>query len=87
MNHDRAQNRKPTDDGYVLVITAISIVVMLGFSAVAVDLGAVYNLRRQDQSAADIGALGAAQDLGDDTATVMSSIALVNSTLDRKSVV
>ncbi len=79
----RSGRRCGGEDGYTLVITAVSIVIMLGFSAIAVDLGSVYNLRRQDQSAADVAALGAAQDLGEDAAAVQRAIGLAESSLDR----
>ncbi len=51
------------DDGVVLVVATLTLVVLLGFAAFAVDLGGLYNERRQDQSSADMGALAAAQEL------------------------
>ena len=43
--------------GAVLAMTLIMLLVLLGFAAFAVDLGAQYNLRRQGQSAADAAVL------------------------------
>ncbi|MGD9704273.1 MAG: pilus assembly protein TadG-related protein [Acidimicrobiia bacterium] len=50
------------DDGVVLVWVAIMIVVLLGFGALVLDLGALYHERRQLQNGADAGALAVAQD-------------------------
>lgn len=63
---------RQADDGVVLVVATLTLVVLLGFAALAVDLGGLYNERRQDQSAADVAALAAAQELPahDDVATV-----------------
>jgi hypothetical protein len=55
---------------------AAAMVMMLVFTAIAVDLGAQYNERRQDQTAADAGALAGAQHLAlgtaDATTTAMT---------------
>lgn len=52
-----------TDDrGASAIVIAISMVVLLGFAALAIDAtGLGFNERRQDQSAADVGALAAVQ--------------------------
>jgi Flp pilus assembly protein TadG len=71
------------DDGFALLFLGLTLVVMLGFAAFAVDLGAVYNARRQDQSAADVAALGAAQDLQGSDATIVAQVrTLVEGTLE-----
>jgi hypothetical protein len=49
--------------GAVLIMTALMLVVLLGISALVVDLGYAYEMRRQAQNSADAAALGAAQDL------------------------
>jgi hypothetical protein len=57
---DRARHRRwvgDEDRGIILPMTALMMVVLLGFTAFAVDLGILYNERRQNQSAADNGAL------------------------------
>ena len=43
--------RAQGDDGIVIVFFALILVVLLIFGAFAIDLGSVYNARRQDQSA------------------------------------
>ena len=53
------------DNGFVLVLVAMMMVVIVVMAGFATDLGAAYNDRRQDQSAADAAALAAVQDLGD----------------------
>jgi hypothetical protein len=60
--HRLAQGSRD-DRGLVLAIAALVLTGLLVMSAMAVDLCAVYNERRQDQSAADAAALAAAQDL------------------------
>lgn len=50
------------DDGVVAVITAVLLVVLLGFGAIVVDLGALYAERRQLQNGADAAAIAVAQD-------------------------
>lgn len=47
------------DRGLTLVVSALVLVIMLIFAAFAVDVGAVYNERRQDQAAADAASLAA----------------------------
>jgi Flp pilus assembly protein TadG len=49
------------DQGATAIIIALCLVFLLGMAALAVDLGMGFNERRQDQSAADVGALAAAQ--------------------------
>ena len=54
--------RRFVDDerGAVLVLVTLLMVVLFGFAALAVDLGAAWAERRQDQSAADAAAMAAA---------------------------
>src|SRR5688572_8816781 len=47
--------------GQVLMITAVAMVVLLGICALCIDLGFSWMLRRQEQNAADPGALAAAR--------------------------
>ncbi|MDP1807554.1 MAG: Tad domain-containing protein [Acidimicrobiales bacterium] len=52
------------------------------FASFAVDLGGVYNARRNDQNAADAASLGGVQDLSGSNATVIASVkALTHGTL------
>jgi hypothetical protein len=70
------------DRGLTMVIVALLLVVLMVFAAFAVDLGGLYNARRQDQSAADSGATAGALDL-DDPAAVLSQVdQRVSNTLD-----
>lgn len=54
--------------GAVLVLVALLMTVLLGVLAIAVDVGYTYMQRSQAQTAADSGALAAAQNLPDDPA-------------------
>ena len=49
------------DSGVTAVLVAMSMLLLMGFTAVAVDSGILFNDRRQQQSAADGGALAAVQ--------------------------
>jgi Putative Flp pilus-assembly TadE/G-like len=51
--------------GQVLVITAASMIVLLGIAALVVDLGMSWMLRRQEQNAADPAAIAAARHIKD----------------------
>jgi Flp pilus assembly protein TadG len=51
------------DEGQVLIQTTIMLLVLLGFVALAVDVGHVYGERRRLQNAADAGALAGAYEL------------------------
>lgn len=50
-----------TDTGAAMVTIAISMLLLMGMAAIAIDSGILYNDRRQQQSAADGGALAAVQ--------------------------
>ncbi len=54
MKHQKAES------GYILVTVAILLIVLLGFTALAVDVGMLYVSRTQSQRAADAGALAGA---------------------------
>jgi len=56
----RPNTRARREGGFAIVLVALLLVVMLVFAAFVVDLGAVFNARRNDQNAADVGALGGA---------------------------
>jgi Flp pilus assembly protein TadG len=49
--------------GAILVIVSMSLVVLLGMTALAIDLSSFYKAQRQAQTAADAGALAGAEDL------------------------
>ena len=50
-----------SEKGQIIVLLAVAIVALLGFAALAVDVGMVYSDRRYDQSVADSAALAGAQ--------------------------
>lgn len=58
-----SQTPAPTrrDRGQILVIVAVGMVVLLGIGALVVDLGMSWMLRREEQNAADPGAIAAAR--------------------------
>ncbi len=49
-----------SDRGASAILVAASLLLLVGMAAVAIDLGAGFNERRQDQTAADLGALSGA---------------------------
>lgn len=61
----RRTERCADEGGFVLVLVALTLVVSLTFVAFAVDVGAGLSERRQDQTAADSGALAGVQLLSD----------------------
>ena len=60
-----AGGRLTGEGGLALPFVAVMMVVLLAFTAFAVDIGAAYAVRRQSQSAADSAVLGAAQQMLD----------------------
>lgn len=62
----RARSRLKREDGAVVLIFALILIVLLGFAAVAVDVSALYVERRHAQTAADVGVLSGAQFAGID---------------------
>lgn len=76
--------RAKDDQGLAIVIVALSLVVLMMFAALAIDMGAVYNHRRIDQNSADAGSLGGAQDLLSDNVTLVAQVkARVHGTLGK----
>jgi uncharacterized membrane protein len=64
--------------GVMSIMTAISAMVLLGFTAGAVDFGSVYLKSRQLQGAADLAAMSAANDLGNAQAAANATVAANN---------
>ncbi len=60
---------EPTEKGGVTVIVALLMVVLLGFVAIAVDVGAIYSERSQLQSGADAATIATAQKCARDAAS------------------
>jgi hypothetical protein len=54
------KQRHPSESGQAIVLLAVSIVVLLGFTALAIDGGMVFSDRRHAQNAADAAALAGA---------------------------
>ena len=77
----RLPPRATGEEGVALPLFALLLVVFMIFVAFAVDLGAIYNLRREDQSAADVAALAAAQELPNKTAAVAAAKSYAHDTL------
>lgn len=61
--------RFPTRTAAILPLTAVSIVVLLGFVALSIDIGMLMIVRNQCQNAADAAAMAGARTLTGDTAT------------------
>ena len=59
--------------GVSLVLLALSVVVIFGFAALAVDLGHLYNVKDQLQVAADAAALSGAAELGSSSDTTQTA--------------
>ncbi len=74
MNH-----KKPLEKGQAIIVMMLGIVVLLGFTALAIDGGMVYSQRRAAQNAADAAALaGALQKVNNNDDTAADN-AIVNS--------
>ncbi len=56
-----AQRVATGERGASIILIALSMVVLLGFAAIAVDVASIHNERRNSQSAADVGDLAGAQ--------------------------
>jgi Flp pilus assembly protein TadG len=59
----RSKYFRSDDSGSVMLLTAISIVVLLGFAALAIDIGHLYVVKNELQNAADAGANAGARNL------------------------
>jgi len=59
------RNKRNRRRGTVAVLTAVSLVVLMGFAALAVDVGMLYNAREESQRTADSAALAGAWELLD----------------------
>ena len=56
------------DRGAAALFVAVSMILMLGMAALAIDLGAGFNERRQDQTSSDLAAVAGALSFGDNDA-------------------
>src|SRR5437762_10583804 len=71
---ESAPMRKDSESGYVLFTVAASLFVLVGFTALAVDIGTVLSSRTQLQHAADAAALAGAYTFTVPTATEAKAI-------------
>ncbi|MEE8374891.1 MAG: Tad domain-containing protein [Acidimicrobiia bacterium] len=76
----RANSRN--ESGAVAILVAISMVVLLGIAAIAIDLGAGFNERRQDQTSADLAAVAGALSFGSKSAMVSQVLTVARANLD-----
>ncbi len=56
------KNFRKAESGQILVITALSMTVLLGFMAIAINVGLLFNARRKLQNAVDAAATSGAID-------------------------
>src|SRR4051794_31019421 len=57
----RRKTGRDSEHGSILVMTALTLVVLLGITALAIDVGFWYDLRNRMQGAADVAARSAAR--------------------------
>lgn len=74
--------RWKSEEGSSLITLAFVLFLLLGVAAVAIDLSAAWNERRQDQTAADLAALAGALSYGDDDAVADEVMATARLNLD-----
>ena len=70
------------DRGATAILVAISMVVLLGIAAIAIDLGAGFNERRQDQTASDLAAVAGALSFGNKSAMVSQALVVARANLE-----
>lgn len=70
------QRLKNEEDGAIAVLVALSLIVLFGFGALAVDVGQIYQERRELQNGADAAALASAQDCADGDPLVAAACAV-----------
>ena len=61
------------EKGVALILIAVSIIVLFGFGALAIDVGHLYNVKNQLQAAADAAALAGASEMGSGDLATMAS--------------
>ncbi|HET9102812.1 MAG TPA: pilus assembly protein TadG-related protein [Solirubrobacteraceae bacterium] len=76
----RLRSRLGEESGAILVITAVMLIVIIGFAALAIDVGSFYQAQRQAQGAADAGALAGADALAASGAAAASATASATAT-------
>jgi Flp pilus assembly protein TadG len=61
---------KPAEQGFVLIVTGIAVMLLIGVAALAIDLGRLYVIRAELQSFTDAAALTAARDFDGSAASL-----------------
>lgn len=74
--------RNRSEEGASAILVAASLLLLVGMAAVAIDLGAGFNARRQDQTAADLAATTAAIEAANQTIAVTEALEVARSNLD-----
>jgi hypothetical protein len=69
-----SDRRARHDSGVTIILTALLMVVLMIFAALAIDMGSLYSARRNDQNAADAAALGGAIILSASDSTLIAQI-------------
>ncbi|MDA3039698.1 MAG: Tad domain-containing protein, partial [Actinomycetota bacterium] len=77
----RPADHHETERGAVLAISAISMIMLLVFTAFAIDLGSVYLHRQEDQTATDIAVIAAGFDRYSAASVTAASVASLNENL------
>lgn len=73
--------RRREERGASAIVIAFGMMLVLGIAAVAIDLGAGFNERRQDQTTADLAALSGGLSFGSDSAMVNQALAVARANL------
>lgn len=71
------------DEGTIVILVAVALLALMGFAAIAIDLGSGWNERRQDQTAADLAAVAGALSYGNNSAVVDNVLLTARNNLDR----
>ena len=79
----RGQSLATSEDGAILPLVGIMIIMLLVFAAFTVDLGAAWAERRQDQTAADAAAMAGAIEYVRSNPTEAEVVALVQDYVER----
>lgn len=70
------------EGGASAILVASSLLLLIGMAAIAVDLGAGFNTRRQNQTSADLGATTAAIEAANQTIAVTEALEVARANLD-----
>ncbi|MFF0943876.1 pilus assembly protein TadG-related protein [Kocuria sp. CPCC 205300] len=83
LQRTRDQHRAQGERGAIAVMTALTLVVLLGFAAIAIDVGMMYEERAQLQNGADSAALAVAQNCIEKPLLCFSSAPSIAETIAR----